>query len=80
MLKLKTMNKQTDEQNRILLIEHRTLVRNSSKKILEDADNFQIVAEADTGAKGFEFFRALNPDRTSAATTAFKRGLVCVDI
>ena len=49
---------------RILLVENQTLVRIGIKSILEAAGGIEIVAEALTGARGFELFRELNPDVT----------------
>jgi DNA-binding NarL/FixJ family response regulator len=48
----------------ILLVENQTLTRVGIKTILESESDVEIIAEAETGAKGFEFFRKFNPDVT----------------
>ncbi len=48
----------------VLLIENQTLTRVGIKTILEAQNDFVIVGEAETGAKGFELFKRLNPDIT----------------
>ena len=58
------MSKTFDNSIRVLLTEHQTLVRIGIKTILSAAGDFEIVGEAETGAKGFELFRQLNPDVT----------------
>lgn len=47
---------------RLLLIENQTLIRVGIKTVLSAENDIEIVAEADTGAKGFELFKELNPD------------------
>ena len=51
-------------QIRLLIIENQTLTRLGIKTILSSQSDFEIVAEAETGAKGFELFRELKPDVT----------------
>ena len=58
------MNNQSKNSIRVLLIEHQTLVRVGIKTILEADRDFEIVGEAETGAKGFELFKELKPDVT----------------
>ncbi|MEO6587948.1 MAG: response regulator transcription factor [Pyrinomonadaceae bacterium] len=58
------MNNQSNNEIRVLLIEHQTLVRIGIKTILEAEKDMKVVAEAETGAKGFELFRELKPDVT----------------
>jgi DNA-binding NarL/FixJ family response regulator len=58
------MNNQTQKQIRVLLTENQTLVRVGIKTILENEKDIKIIAEADTGAKGFELFKELKPDVT----------------
>lgn len=58
------MTKPSDIPIRVLLTEHQTLVRIGIKTILNAAGDFEIVGEAETGAKGFELFRELKPDVT----------------
>lgn len=56
----------TNNQNaiRILLIENQTLTRIGIKTVLNAKDDFEIVGETDSGAEGFQLFRALKPDVT----------------
>jgi DNA-binding NarL/FixJ family response regulator len=49
---------------RVLIIENQTLVRIGIRTILGAKEDFEIVGEADTGAEGFQKFRALQPDVT----------------
>jgi DNA-binding NarL/FixJ family response regulator len=49
---------------RLLIIENQTLVRIGIRTILEAKKDFEIVGEAETGAEGFQKFRALKPDVT----------------
>jgi len=49
---------------RVLLIENQTLTRIGIRTILEANNDFEIVGEAVSGAKGFELFKQLNPDVT----------------
>ncbi|HQU84129.1 MAG TPA: response regulator transcription factor [Pyrinomonadaceae bacterium] len=49
---------------RILLIENQTLTRIGIKTVLSANEDFEIAAEADLGAKGFELFKNLQPDVT----------------
>lgn len=49
---------------RILIIENQTLVKIGIKTVLSAKDDFEIIGEADSGAEGFQNFRALNPDVT----------------
>lgn len=49
---------------RLLIIENQTLVRVGIKTILSVQSDFEIVAEAETGAKGLTLFRVLKPDVT----------------
>lgn len=49
---------------RILLIENQTLTRIGIKTVLNANEDFEIAAEADSGAKGFELFKNLQPDVT----------------
>ena len=49
---------------RILIIENQTLVKIGIKTVLGAKDDFEIIGEADSGAEGFQKFRALNPDVT----------------
>ncbi len=48
----------------ILIIENQTLVRVGIKTILTSNSDFEIIAEAETGAKGLQKFRDLKPDVT----------------
>jgi len=47
---------------RVLIIENQTLVRIGIRTILSASDDFEIVGEADSGAKGFALFNQLKPD------------------
>jgi two-component system NarL family response regulator len=47
---------------RILIIENQTLVRIGIKTVLSTNEDFEIAGEADSGAEGFQLFRALKPD------------------
>lgn len=58
------MNNQSKNKIRVLLTENQTLVRVGIKTILEAENDFVIVGEAETGAKGFELFKELKPDVT----------------
>src|SRR5688500_10177432 len=49
---------------RILIIENQTLTRIGIKTVLSARADFEIVGEADSGAEGFQKFRALKPDVT----------------
>ena len=49
---------------RLLIIENQTLVKVGIRTILSSAADFEIVAEAESGAKGLQKFRALKPDVT----------------
>ena len=49
---------------RILIIENQTLVKIGIKTVLSGKADFEIVGEADSGAEGFQKFRALSPDVT----------------
>ncbi|HEY0462033.1 MAG TPA: response regulator transcription factor [Pyrinomonadaceae bacterium] len=49
---------------RVLIIENLTLVRIGIRTILSEKTDFEIVGEADSGAEGFQKFRALKPDVT----------------
>jgi DNA-binding NarL/FixJ family response regulator len=49
---------------RILLIENQILTRIGIRTILQMRNDFEIVGEADSGARGFELFRQLRPDVT----------------
>lgn len=49
---------------RTLIIENQTLVRIGIRTILSARNDFEIVGEADSGAEGFQLFRALKPDVT----------------
>lgn len=49
---------------RVLIIENQTLLRLGIRTVLSGRDDFEIVGEADSGAEGFEKFRALHPDVT----------------
>ena len=51
------MNKRLATPIRVLLTEHQTLVRVGIKTILESENDIKIIAEAETGAKGFELFQ-----------------------
>lgn len=48
----------------VLLIENQTLTRIGIRTILEAQNDFKIVGEAETGAKGFELFGEVKPDVT----------------
>lgn len=63
-LESNAMNKNADKTIRVLLTENQTLVRVGIKTILENESDIKIIAEADTGAKGFELFKELKPDVT----------------
>ena len=58
------MNEKPQNSIRVLLIENQTLTRIGIRTILEVQDGFEIIAEAETGAKGFDLFRELKPDVT----------------
>lgn len=58
------MNKNSDNNIRVLLTENQTLVRVGIKTILENESDIKIIAEADNGMKGFELFKDLQPDVT----------------
>jgi DNA-binding NarL/FixJ family response regulator len=58
------MNNQTQNGIRVLLTENQTLVRIGIKTILGATDDIKIVAEAESGVKGFELFKELKPDVT----------------
>lgn len=49
---------------RILIIENQTLVRVGIKTILSLQNDFEIIAETETGAEGLQKFRELKPDVT----------------
>ena len=49
---------------RLLIIENQTLVRVGIRTILNSPDDFEIIAEAATGAEGLTLFRELKPDVT----------------
>lgn len=49
---------------RILIIENQTLVKIGIKTILSSQNDFEIIAEADSGAEGLQKFRDLKPDTT----------------
>ena len=49
---------------RILIIENQTLVKIGIRTVLGGRQDFEIVGEADSGAEGFQKFRALHPDVT----------------
>jgi DNA-binding NarL/FixJ family response regulator len=49
---------------RILIIENQTLTRIGIRTVLSGKEDFEIVGEADSGAEGFQKFRALKPDVT----------------
>lgn len=49
---------------RLLVIENQTLVRVGIKTIVHSQNDFEIVAEAETGAEGLTLFRELRPDVT----------------
>lgn len=49
---------------RVLVIENQTLVRIGIRAVLSEKPDFEIVGESDTGAEGFNLFRALKPDVT----------------
>lgn len=49
---------------RVLLVENQTLTRIGIKTVLSANDDLEITAEADSGAKGFELFKSLQPDVT----------------
>lgn len=51
-----------NDRPRVLVIENQKLVRIGIAAVL--SDRFEIVAEAETGARGFELFRELRPDVT----------------
>ena len=48
---------------RVLIVEHETLTRIGVRTVLGQ-DNFDIIAEAETAAEGFELFKATRPDVT----------------
>ena len=58
------MNEKLQNSIRVLLVENQTLTRLGIRAILEAQNGFEIVGEAETGAKGFELFRELKPDVT----------------
>ena len=47
---------------RLLIIENQTLVRAGIRSILSSNSEFEIIAEAETGAEGLRKFRELKPD------------------
>jgi len=49
---------------RVLIIENQTLVRIGIRTVLSAGNGFEIVGESESGAEGFEKFRALRPDVT----------------
>lgn len=49
---------------RVLVIENQTLVRIGIRAVLSENEDFEIIGESDTGAEGFDLFRALKPDVT----------------
>lgn len=49
---------------RVLLIENQPLTRIGIKAVLEAVNFFEIAGEADSGAKGLELFKMLQPDVT----------------
>jgi DNA-binding NarL/FixJ family response regulator len=49
---------------RILIIENQTLTRIGIRTVLNGKEDFEIVGEADSGAEGFQKFRALKPGVT----------------
>lgn len=49
---------------RILIIENQTLTRIGIRTVLSGKADFELVGEADSGAEGFQKFRALKPDVT----------------
>lgn len=58
------MPEKSHNKIRVLLTENQTLVRVGIKTILAAENDFEIVGEAETGAKGFELFQQLKPDVT----------------
>lgn len=58
------MNNKSPKQIRVLLVEHQTLVRIGIRTILLSQEDFEIIAEAETGAEGLQKFRELKPDVT----------------
>jgi DNA-binding NarL/FixJ family response regulator len=56
------MNNTPQNPIRVLLIENQTLTRIGIKTILEAQNDFEIVGETDSGAKGFTLFLTLKPD------------------
>lgn len=55
---------QSNELTRVLVIEAQKLVRLGIAAVLNDAAGFEIAGEADSGTRGFELFRKLDPDVT----------------
>lgn len=47
---------------RVILVDDHPVVRDGYRRLLEQVPNIQIVAEADTGEAGYDFYKKFSPD------------------